>query len=273
MQSLKDTWNYSVANKIGLVAVGLSMFCCLCVLIPKGGSPATVIPTRTELPELSRRTVITSAPPINTPASNQTEAAHVVRVVDGDTIKVSLNGREWSVRYIGMNTPEKNQVCGDAATQANAALVADQEVVMVKDVSETDRYGRLLRYVYVNDVFVNAELVRQGYAEAATYPPDVAHVEEFQALVATARSANLGCWATSVWSDAAVIPTAPPSNSVTQASSGEAVCNCGGPDLDCKDFGTHAAAQACFEYCQGQGFGNVFQLDGNSDGQACESLP
>ena len=52
-----------------------------------------------------------------------------------------------------------------------------------------------------------------------------------------------------------------------------APCNCAGPDLDCSDFTTHAAAQACYEYCLSQGYGDVFRLDGDSDGSACESLP
>ena len=53
----------------------------------------------------------------------------------------------------------------------------------------------------------------------------------------------------------------------------QAPCNCSGPDLNCSDFATHAEAQACFEYCQQQGYGDVFGLDGDDDGIACESLP
>ena len=80
----------------------------------------------------------------------------------------------------------------------------NQTVVLVRDVSETDRYGRLLRYVYVGDVFVNAELVRRGYAQVATYPPDVEFADYFVQLQREAREAGRGLWAT---------PTpAPPTN-------------------------------------------------------------
>lgn len=180
------------------------------------------------------------------------------------------------VRYIGMNTPETNEPCGSTATNPNASLVANQDVTLIKDVSETDRYGRLLRYVYVGSLFVNAELVRTGYAQAATYPPDVAHSQEFVQLESAAREGNLGCWATSVWasSTSAPAPTQSSGGGSTGGDGGTAVCNCSGPDLDCGDFSTHASAQACHDYCQSQGYGDVFGLDGNdNDGLACESLP
>lgn len=123
------------------------------------------------------------------------ELASVTRIVDGDTIEVSMNDVTYRVRYIGINTPEVGQPCADEATAFNTSLVSDQVVRMVKDVSETDRFGRLLRYVYVGDLFVNAELVAQGYAQAATYPPDVAYAALFVQLEAEARTAGRGCWA------------------------------------------------------------------------------
>jgi len=72
------------------------------------------------------------------------ETAYVTRVIDGDTIEVELNGKAYKVRYIGINTPEYNQPCGDKATQANSSLVSGKTVILEKDVSETDKYGRLL---------------------------------------------------------------------------------------------------------------------------------
>ena len=124
------------------------------------------------------------------------EEAEVTRVIDGDTIEVMIEGQSFRVRYIGMDTPERGDPFFQEATDANARLVANQTVTMVKDVSETDRYGRLLRYVYLADgTFVNAELVRQGYALVATYPPDVAHQELFVALQQEAREAERDCGA------------------------------------------------------------------------------
>jgi endonuclease YncB( thermonuclease family) len=112
--------------------------------------------------------------------------ATVTGITDGDTIRVRVSGAEFRLRYIGIDTPEVGQPCYDAATAANAALVAGQTVYLEKDVSETDRYGRLLRYVWLEDGrLVNEELVRQGFAAASTYPPDV----RYQARLAAAQRA------------------------------------------------------------------------------------
>ncbi len=129
------------------------------------------------------------------------ETAVVVAVIDGDTIDVAIGGRTYRVRYIGINTPEYDEVCYWEATDANAALVEGQTVTMYRDVSETDRYGRLLRYVYAGDTFVNAELAAEGWAEAVEYPPDTAYADYLEALEDTARAAGLGCWPTGVFGD------------------------------------------------------------------------
>ncbi|GAB4573215.1 MAG: thermonuclease family protein [Anaerolineae bacterium] len=121
------------------------------------------------------------------------ESAAVLTVIDGDTIDVRLNGERVRVRYIGVNTPERDEPCYEAATNANAELVEGRTVTLVRDVSETDRYGRLLRYVYVGDVFVNEVLVRDGWAEAVVYPPDTRHATAFRQLEDAARSGGLGC--------------------------------------------------------------------------------
>ena len=127
------------------------------------------------------------------------EQAHVLYVIDGDTIQVSMNGQEYRVRYVSVNTPERDEPCYADATNANADLVEDQTVTLVRDVSDTDRYGRLLRYVYVGNTFVNAELVRDGWAEAREYPPDTAQYNTLEDLESDARSHNLGCHPTGIF--------------------------------------------------------------------------
>ncbi|HEU0074780.1 MAG TPA: thermonuclease family protein [Dehalococcoidia bacterium] len=132
------------------------------------------------------------------------EIARVTRVVDGDTIDVELNGAIVRIRYIGMDTPEtvdpNNPVeCfGHEASEKNFSLVNDRVVELEKDVSETDRFGRLLRYVYVDGRMVNEELVLGGYATAATFPPDVKYQERFAAAEVEAREADRGLWGTCV---------------------------------------------------------------------------
>jgi len=123
------------------------------------------------------------------------EIAVATRVIDGDTIEVTFaDGTKRKVRYIGINTPERFEDLYKESTQANARLVEGKEVKLVKDVSETDKYGRLLRYVYIGDTFVNAELVKRGYAAVATYPPDVKYADYFVKLAAEAREKKVGLW-------------------------------------------------------------------------------
>ncbi len=121
------------------------------------------------------------------------ETGKVVDIIDGDTIDVRISGEVYRVRYIGVNTPERDDDCYAEATNANADLVEGQTVTLERDVSDTDQYGRLLRYVYVGDTFVNAALVADGYAEARRYAPDTAYFSYFQELEDEARAANIGC--------------------------------------------------------------------------------
>ena len=121
--------------------------------------------------------------------------ANVSRVVDGDTIVVDGGER---VRYIGIDTPEIGddpEAFGREATEVNRKLLEGGEVLLVKDVSERDRFGRLLRYVYADGILVNAEIVREGYARAVVFPPDNEHAGCFAALEAEAREARRGLWA------------------------------------------------------------------------------
>lgn len=131
------------------------------------------------------------------PPGNDGEWARVTRVVDGDTIVLDTGEH---VRYIGLDTPEISggvEPYGREARDANKRLVDGQRVRLEKDVSETDRYDRLLRYVYVGDILVNAELVREGFAEAVRYPPDTRYAPCFDSLEAEARRAGRGMWSAS----------------------------------------------------------------------------
>ncbi len=126
--------------------------------------------------------------------------ALATRAVDGDTIEVEIEGESYKVRYIGIDTPELHHpekpvgYYAQEAYEKNKELVEGKTVYLEKDVSETDRYGRLLRYVYTEDVFVNAYLVQHGYAQASTYPPDVKYQEQFTELQREAREAGRGLW-------------------------------------------------------------------------------
>lgn len=130
----------------------------------------------------------------------------VVKLVDGDTIWVDVGaGRIEKVRYIGVNTPELHhrtrgeEPGGRTAAEVNRRLVAGRQVRLEPDVQLRDRYGRLLAYVWVRgnhgaEVMVNAELLRRGYAQAMTVPPNVRHAETFRRLEREARAGHVGLW-------------------------------------------------------------------------------
>ena len=114
------------------------------------------------------------------------------RIVDGDDVILGSNER---VRYIGIDAPEPERPHFEEAVEFHRALVEGKQVSLEKDVSETDRYGRLLRYVYVGEVMVNAEMVREGWAKAERYPPDLKYADCFDELQSDAQKARRGIWA------------------------------------------------------------------------------
>jgi micrococcal nuclease len=136
------------------------------------------------------------------PAGGKKSAGKVIRVVDGDTIHVMVAGRDETVRYIGVDTPESVkpgtpvECFAKRASAFNHQLVEGERVRLVRDAEARDRYGRLLAYVYrVRDRrFINAALVRKGYAVPLTIPPNVAHAKQFRKLASAARRAGRGLW-------------------------------------------------------------------------------
>jgi len=128
--------------------------------------------------------------------------AAVTRVVDGDTIHARVRGRDETIRYIGMDTPEtvkpntRVQCFGKTASAANRRLVDGQRVRLRLDAEPRDRYGRLLAYVYRrrDGLFVNAALVRDGFATILPIEPNVSHAGDLRALERRARARRRGLW-------------------------------------------------------------------------------
>lgn len=134
-----------------------------------------------------------------------TERAQVLRVVDGDTIVVRIGGREERVRYIGLDAPEvanagagtAAECGGDEARTANELLVAGEDLVLERDVSDRDRFGRLLRHAWLANGdwrLVGFELVEAGAVEARSYPPDTTRDAELDAAERRARDRGAGIW-------------------------------------------------------------------------------
>lgn len=197
------------------------------------------------------------------------QLATVVRVIDGDTIEVDLTaGGIATVRLIGVDTPETvapGQPVGCYGREASAftkQLLEGQPVYLEKDVSETDRYGRLLRYVHLTDGrMVNEVLVTEGYAQVSTYPPDVKYQERFLTAQAAARDAGRGLWGACVEDDAKDEQNGGQDGNCDPAY--PTVCiPPAPPDLDCGDITFRR-----FEVRPP----DPHRFDGDSDGVGCES--
>lgn len=119
------------------------------------------------------------------------EIAEVAFVIDGDTIGLT-DGRR--VRYIGIDAPEFEECFSQQAKEENKKIVENKSIRLEKDVSDKDSYGRLLRYVYVNTVFVNEELVEGGFARAWNVSPDEKYKDELFVAQQEARGVNRGLW-------------------------------------------------------------------------------
>lgn len=133
---------------------------------------------------------------------NELNEYDVVRVVDGDTIVVDFNGKDEKVRLIGVDTPEsvhadksKNTEEGILVSDYTKSKLTGKKVKLEFDVSERDKYGRLLAYVYIDGEMYNKHLLEIGYAKIATYPPNVKYVEDFKEIQKQARENKVGLWA------------------------------------------------------------------------------
>lgn len=232
-----------------------------------------------KLPPLSPSPKVITSPIITAVLPGQTSEATVTSVTDGDTFRISTG---QTVRMIGIDTPEtvdprKTVQCfGKDASAKTKELLLGKTVRLEKDVSETDRYGRLLRYVYVNEDFINQTLVRDGFAKASSYPPDVKYQSVFQLAEQEAREEGRGLWSSCLLSpamqDEAENSSLDPTTSTQTNSGGQFTQS--SEDKDCKDFSTQYEAQTYFNNKGGSSSNNVDRLDGSDgDGKVCETLP
>lgn len=187
------------------------------------------------------------------------ETVPVVGVADGDTITVEIGGKKETVRLIGVDTPETVhpskpvEPYGPEASAYTKRRLSGQQVRLEFDVEERDHYGRLLAYVWLGDELFNATMVKDGYAQVLTVPPNVKYADRFVALQREARENDRGLWGLTVPAQQAAPKPAP-------APSAPAVYykNC-----------TEARAAGVTPIYRGQpGYGQ--HLDRDNDGVACE---
>jgi micrococcal nuclease len=213
--------------------------------------------------------------------SDHDATATVTRVVDGDTVEISPPVKGLStVRLIGVDTPETHsgtQPYGPEASDFTRQYLEGAEVSLELDVEKVDPFGRLLAYVYVPDgQMFNETLVEEGYAQVATFPPNVKYQDRFLEAQREARAANKGLWGLSAAElcqqtdrDNGIGGGCSGSEPESPAASQSAIPGSGGDsNLDCASFETHEEAQRVLE----QDPTDPHYLDGDGDGVACEEL-
>ena len=180
-------------------------------------------------------------------SSKKQDGFLVTKIVDGDTIKIETGE---TIRLICVNTPEKGEEGYEEATNYLKHLILNKKIIIKKDISETDSYERLLRYVYLNNKLVNEAVVKNGYGLAYPYGPDTKLCPKILKAEQKARKGKIGIW-----------------KSLTAS---QFICTTN--TYNCKDFTTQAEAKRVFDYCGGVS-NDVHKLDSNKDGIVCESLP
>ncbi len=165
------------------------------------------------------------------PPENERVEARVVRVIDGDTIVVAIDEVEFKLRYIGIDSPESNAAGGSRSTSYNRQLVEGKTVTLVMDRSETDRYDRLLRYVFVGETFVNYEMIRAGYATSGSWPPDTACDQVLAQAEQSARQNKRGMWAPTNTPPPYIPPAITATNSGIGIIGGGSNCDPAYPDV------------------------------------------
>ena len=195
----------------------------------------------------------------------------VTRVIDGDTIEIEGGDR---VRYIGIDTPEtkhpsKPVGCyGKEAEAKNKDLVEGKKVKLERDISETDKYGRLLRYVYLDEVMINELLVKGGYAQASSYPPDIKYQDQFNNAEKQAREAERGLWGEVcnpvLLPTPTLVPTSIPKPTVAPLPTTDSYgCNC---SKTCSQMSSCDEAYYQLNTC------GCSVRDGDDDGVPCENI-
>jgi micrococcal nuclease len=209
--------------------------------------------------------------PPNTPRVQ----ALVTKVLDGSLIEVLITNRIYRVQYIGVDAPGLQvpmEWQGAQSYGLNQSLVEGKYVTLVSDIADTNADGNYLRYVIVGNTFVNYEVMRQGFAKTASMPPDIACDNSLLAAQVEAQNSVKGIWQATPVPTFTITLTPTITNTprpVTATPVGP--CDCLSRRLTCNSFRNQRSAQQCFEFCWNQGYGDIFGLDKNGNGIACDN--
>lgn len=285
-QKIDHKWK--VTRKIAFI----SSIVCLVLFIVSFG--ITDVFHEPEEPESPKTETVSKQQATPTPKtkSNPYQTGTVTKVIDGDTVEVQIGEKVEKVRMLLIDTPETVhpnqpvQPYGKEASDFTQKLLLNKEVKLEKDQEDKDKYGRLLRYIYVEDQSVQELLLTEGLARVAVYPPNTKYEQKYRELQDQAKAKKIGIWSINgyVKDDGFDPPekketvqktnqskpqTSRPSNTQPRSRPRSTSTYTGG-DKDCKDFATQREAQRFFE---SQRPGDPHGLDRDGDGIACESLP
>jgi len=275
MRTKKDLRFFVIGVFIGSIIVGITLALSACstsataTYVPPTRKPTSIPPTATAKPTqeptdvpptATAKPTLYARPHLCIPNQEPVEA-DVVRIVDGDTIEVSVVGAIEKVRLIGIDTPERGEAGFQEASNATSHFVSGKTVLLWQDVSDRDRYNRLLAYVTVGKVFLNYELVARGFAQSYRYPPDTSCADVFDSIdrtlikpTATKRPAII-----------IIPPTQPPAQSNNCHPSYEGACLLIGDDC----AGGSGNGPNYTGTVRVVGY-DEFGLDSDGDGWGCE---
>ncbi len=209
------------------------------------------------------------------PTDTQRDRVLVTKVLDGSSIEVVTELETYRVRYIGLDTPgiaPSVEWQGPQSIAANEQLVSGKYVTLVKDTTDIDQEGYYLRYVLVEEIFVNYDQIRKGFADINIVPPDTACQDVLMSAKLQAQTNIAGIWQPTPVPTFTITPTATETQIPTATEEPKpAPCACNRL-YSCNNFWTQREAQECYDYCLAEGFGPVLE-DKNNNGLVCEGLP
>ena len=235
-------------------------------------------------PENTETSEVGDSQPVEQETTTQApvvELYSVIKVVDGDTLAIEMNGQTQTIRLIGIDTPEtvhpsKPVECFgvEASSYAKEVLAGTQVSIETDTTQDTyDKYGRLLAYVILEDgTNFNKLMIEEGYGYEYTYSLPYKYQNEFKLAQQRAQANKRGLWADGVCGEETTMVPVEESESTPPSIESTANYDCSSNTYNCSDFSTHSEAQNVYESCGGVA-NDIHRLDRDKDGLACESLP
>lgn len=264
---------FTTQQRIVLILAGLLVLAwvvvgAMLVFSSRPAGPAAIRPIQGESPpeaptwtSLPTQAILPTAPASCAQQTRSLQLGTATGIIEAGVLAVNVDGQAVQVVLAGIALPPTGDQ-REQLSQAMRAVAEGQPVLLAQDASDQDSSGRLVRYVFVGEQFLNELVIRQGLALAARDTPDQSCAVLLQQAEAQARTGRSGLWQPSP------VPTSTFMPFVTLDPAIQAACDCS-KDYTCSDFATQADAQTCYNACNDYDS----KLDPDRDGKACETLP